>query len=75
MLTYWLATTRADGRPHTAGVGAKWLDERLWFTSGPSRQKSRNLAANANCEQEYAPIGHSVAARSFRATWLAPAEP
>jgi hypothetical protein len=25
------------------------VDERIWFTSGPRRQKSRNLAASANC--------------------------
>jgi hypothetical protein len=49
MLTYWLATMRADGRPHIAGIGAKWVNERIWFTSGPSRQKSRNLATSANC--------------------------
>jgi hypothetical protein len=49
MLTYWLATTRPDGRPHAAGVGAMWVDGRFWFTSGPSRQKSRNLAASGHC--------------------------
>ena len=47
--TYWLATTRPDGRPHIAGVGAKWVDGRLYFTSGPGTRKSRNLAENPNC--------------------------
>src|SRR2546430_5161845 len=42
----WLATTRPDGRPHIAGGGALWVDGRLYFTSGASTRKSRNLAAN-----------------------------
>jgi len=47
--TYWLATTRPDGRPHLAGVGAKWEDDRLYFTSGAGTRKSRNLAENPRC--------------------------
>jgi hypothetical protein len=47
--TYWLATTQPDGRPHLAGVGAQWLDGRLYFTSGAGTRKSRNLAANPRC--------------------------
>src|SRR2546421_1854808 len=47
--TYWLATTRPDGRPHIAGVGALWVDGRFYFTSGPGTRKSRNLAANPSC--------------------------
>ncbi len=45
----WLATTRHDGRPHIAGVGAKWVDGRLYFTSGAATRKSRNLAENPHC--------------------------
>ena len=45
----WLSTTRPDGRPHAAGVGALWLDDRFYFTSGPGTRKSRNLAENPNC--------------------------
>jgi general stress protein 26 len=45
----WLATTRPDGRPHIAGVGALWVDGRLYFTSGDGTRKSRNLAANPHC--------------------------
>jgi hypothetical protein len=47
--TYWLATTRPDGRPHVAGVGALWVDGKLYFTSGDKTRKSRNLATNPNC--------------------------
>src|SRR4051794_23241165 len=44
----WLSTTRPDGRPHTAGIGAIWLDDRFYIVSGPGTRKSRNLAENPN---------------------------
>ena len=44
MTTFFLATVRPDGRPHVAGVGAVWFDDKLWFVSGPGTRKSRNLA-------------------------------
>ncbi|MDQ6947530.1 MAG: pyridoxamine 5'-phosphate oxidase family protein [Actinomycetota bacterium] len=47
--TCWLATTGPDGSPHLAAVGALWVDDRFFFTSGPRTRKSRNLAANPNC--------------------------
>ncbi len=47
--THWLATTRPDGRPHTAGVGAMWDGGKFYFTSGPGTRKSRNLAQNHHC--------------------------
>ncbi len=40
---YWVATTRPDGRPHSAPVWGVWLDDGLWF--GAMGQKVRNLAA------------------------------
>src|SRR5438309_7883596 len=42
--TCWLATTDEDGSPHLAAVGAIWLDDKFYFTSGPRLRKSRNLA-------------------------------
>jgi hypothetical protein len=48
-LTFFVSTVRPDGRPHSAGVGATWLDGDLYFTSGPGTLKSRNLAANPAC--------------------------
>jgi hypothetical protein len=47
--TFFLATARPDGRPHSAGIGAIWLDGDLYFTSGPAARKARNLAANPAC--------------------------
>jgi len=48
-LTFFVATVRPDGRPHSAGVGAVWVDDALYFTSGPGTLKSRNLATNPAC--------------------------
>jgi hypothetical protein len=47
--TFFLGTTGSDGRPHSAGVGAVWLDGDLYFVSGPDTRKSRNLASNPAC--------------------------
>jgi len=47
--TFFVATVRPDGRPHAAGVGAAWVDNVLYFTSGQGTLKARNLAANPAC--------------------------
>jgi hypothetical protein len=46
---FWVSSVRADGRPHVTPVVAVWTDGALYFTSGPSEQKSRNLAVNRHC--------------------------
>jgi hypothetical protein len=46
---FFLATVRPDGRPHVAGVGALWLDDRFYFVSGAGTRKSRNLAERGDC--------------------------
>lgn len=48
-IAFFLGTSRPDGRPHIAGIGALWLDGDLYFTSGPATRKARNLAANPAC--------------------------
>jgi len=47
--TCWLSTARPDGRPHVAGVVGLWLDDTLYFVSGSSTRKSRNLGADPRC--------------------------
>lgn len=47
--TPFLATTRPDGRPHVAGVGALWDSGKVYFVSGDGTRKSQNLVANPNC--------------------------
>ena len=48
-ITFFLGTTRPDGRPHSAGIGALWHDGDFFIVSGPASQKSKNLAANTAC--------------------------
>jgi len=45
----FLGTSRPDGRPHAAGIGALWHEGDLYFTSGPGTHKARILAANPAC--------------------------
>jgi len=46
---YWLATVRPDGRPHVTPLLAVWLDRALYFCTGPSERKAKNLAHNSHC--------------------------
>jgi general stress protein 26 len=45
----FIATTRPDGRPHVAGIGALWDHGKLYFVSGAGTRKSRNVAENSTC--------------------------
>jgi hypothetical protein len=47
--TSFLTTTRPDGRPHVAGVGAMWDNGNVYVVSGPGTQKSQNLAQDPSC--------------------------
>lgn len=42
----WISTVRRDGRPHVTPLVTVWLDDALYFTSGPAEQKVRNLDHN-----------------------------
>ena len=46
---YWLATVRPDGRPHVTPVLSVWLDGALYFCTGQSERKAKNLARNSHC--------------------------
>lgn len=46
---FWIATMRADGRPHVTPLPAMWLDGALHFATGLEEQKGRNLSRNPNC--------------------------
>jgi nitroimidazol reductase NimA-like FMN-containing flavoprotein (pyridoxamine 5'-phosphate oxidase superfamily) len=46
---YWLSTVRPDGRPHVTPVAAVWLDDALYFTTGQTERKAKNLALNPRC--------------------------
>lgn len=47
--TWWLTTLDADGAPHTTGVGAEWADGSLFFETGLTTRKGRNLARDPRC--------------------------
>lgn len=47
--TWWLATIDADGAPHVAGVGGFWDRDALWFQTGLTTRKGRNLARDPRC--------------------------
>jgi hypothetical protein len=47
--TYWLATTRRQGRPHVMPLIAGWIDSALYFLTGLTSQKGRNLERDPRC--------------------------
>src|SRR3970040_732613 len=47
--TSWLATTNGDGSPHVMPLGALWVEDAYYFTSGPGTRKSRNLHSDPRC--------------------------
>ena len=42
--SYWVATTRADGRPHASPVWGLWLDGAVMFDADVKSVKALNLA-------------------------------
>ena len=43
---FWIATVRADGRPHVTPLVAVWLDSALHFSTGAGEQKAVNLQSS-----------------------------
>jgi nitroimidazol reductase NimA-like FMN-containing flavoprotein (pyridoxamine 5'-phosphate oxidase superfamily) len=46
---YWLSTVRPNGRPHVTPLIAVWLNGALYFCTGASERKAKNLACNPHC--------------------------
>jgi general stress protein 26 len=46
---FWVTTVRTDGRPHTTPTLALWMDEALYFSTGPYEQKAKNIVGNPHC--------------------------
>src|SRR5437879_12171547 len=46
---FWISTVRSDGRPHVTPLPAVWVDDALYFCTGPMEQKAVNIAANPRC--------------------------
>ena len=43
---FWIATVRADGRPHVTPLVAVWFDGAIHFSTGVGEQKAVNLRGN-----------------------------
>jgi general stress protein 26 len=46
---YWLSTVRPDGRPHVTPLIGIWLDGALYFCTGPTERKTKNLLHTTHC--------------------------
>jgi len=46
---YRLSTVRPDGSPHVTPVIAVWYEGALYFSTGPTERKAKNLERNAAC--------------------------
>jgi nitroimidazol reductase NimA-like FMN-containing flavoprotein (pyridoxamine 5'-phosphate oxidase superfamily) len=46
---YWVTTVRRNGRPHITPLIAVWVDDALYFCTGPDEQKAKNIAVNPHC--------------------------
>jgi hypothetical protein len=58
--THWLATTRADGRPHLVPVGMVWHEGSFYFSSGARTEKSKDLARDPRCAVSLAAAGIDI---------------
>jgi nitroimidazol reductase NimA-like FMN-containing flavoprotein (pyridoxamine 5'-phosphate oxidase superfamily) len=59
---YWIATTRADGRPHVMAVGIVWDDGSFYLVTGAGTQKGKNLAHDPRCVVSVAAPGIDIVA-------------
>jgi uncharacterized pyridoxamine 5'-phosphate oxidase family protein len=46
---FWVSTVRPDGRPHVTPLIAVWVDGLLYFCTGESERKAKNLERNPHC--------------------------
>jgi len=44
--SYWICTSRPDGRPHAAPVWGLWHEGALYFGTHRESRKAKNIAAN-----------------------------
>src|SRR4051794_41647126 len=45
-LTYWIGSTRPDGRPHAMPIWGAVVDDTVYFEGSPETRRGRNLAAH-----------------------------
>jgi hypothetical protein len=71
--TYWLATTRPDGRPHSVPVDGLWWDGALIFGGDPATVHVRNLRADPRA-LVHLESGESPVIAEGTAEWYQPSE-
>jgi hypothetical protein len=48
-VTYWLATTGRDGRPHVRPILVVWVEGSLYFSARETTRKIKNLLVDLHC--------------------------
>jgi hypothetical protein len=46
---FWLVTVRPDAGPHATPLLSVWLDDALYFCTGPTERKARNIDHDPHC--------------------------
>ncbi|WP_344533985.1 pyridoxamine 5'-phosphate oxidase family protein [Streptomyces albiaxialis] len=56
--TYWIATTRPEGRPHTRPVWGVWLADGFWFSTGSLARQNlpRNPEISVHLDDGVRPV-------------------
>ena len=71
--SYWLATTRPDGRPHTVPVDGLWLDGAFYFGGDPATVHIRNLRSDPRAVV-HTESGESPVIAEGTAEWCRPGQ-
>ena len=71
--SYWLATTRADGRPHTVPVDGLWPEGALYFGRDPATVHIRNLRSDPRVVV-HTESGESPVIAEGTAEWYQPSQ-
>ena len=71
--TYWLATTRPDGRPHSVPMDGLWWDGALLFGGDPATVHIRNLRSDPRAVV-HTESGESPVIAEGTADWYQPSE-
>lgn len=45
-ITYWIGTTRPNGRPHISPIWGIWHEGCFWFDGSPETRRGKNIAHN-----------------------------
>lgn len=69
--SFWLATTRADGRPHVIPIDGLWIDDIWYFGGAPETVHQRTVKENPNLVMHLEDPMRAVIVEGV-AEWLTP---